>query len=49
MTIDGQPIFEVLRDMYTNRESFSNFMEMARDWINKNEPELRDKIAQAEK
>jgi hypothetical protein len=49
MTIDGQPIFEVLRDMYTNRESFPEFMEMARDWINKNEPELRDKIAQAEK
>ena len=48
MDIDGKPIFDTLRDMYTNRESFPEFMEMARDWINKNEPELREKIAVAE-
>ena len=48
MDIDGKPIFDTLRDMYTNRESFPNFMEIARDWINKNEPELREKIAVAE-
>ena len=49
MNIAGQPIFETLRNMYINRKSFPEFMEQARDWINKNETELRDKISQAEK
>ena len=49
MDIDGKPIFDTLREMYINRKSFPDFMETAYDWIRKNEPELRAKIAQAEK
>jgi len=49
MDIDGKPIFDTLHDMYTNRKSFPDFMETAYDWILKNEPELRAKIAAAEK
>ncbi|MFQ6704385.1 MAG: hypothetical protein ACLRFP_04880 [Alphaproteobacteria bacterium] len=49
MDIDGKPIFDTLHDMHTNRKSFTDFMETAYDWIRKNEPELRAKIAEAEK
>ena len=49
MDIDGKPIFDTLRKMYINRKSFPDFMETVYDWIRKNEPELRAKIAQAEK
>ena len=49
MDIDGKPIFKTLLDMYINRKSFPDFMETAYDWIRKNEPELRAKIAEAEK
>lgn len=35
--------------MYINRKSFTDFMECAYDWIKANEPELRAKIAEAEK
>ena len=49
MDIDGKPIFDTLHDMYTNRKSFPDFMETAYDWIRKNEPELRENIAAAEK
>ena len=49
MDIDGKPIFKTLLDMYINRKSFTDFMECAYDWIKANEPELRAKIADAEK
>ena len=49
MDIDGKPIFDTLGHMYKNRKSIQEFMESTYDWICKNEPELRAKIAQAEK
>ena len=49
MNIAGVPIFDTLHAMYINRKSFTEFMERAYNWICKNEPELRAKIAEAEK
>ena len=49
MEIDGQAIFETLGKMYADRKSIQDFMENAYNWIRKNEPELRAKIADAEK
>lgn len=49
MDIGGTPIFETLHYMCANRTSIQDFMERAYNWIRKNEPELRAKIAEAEK
>lgn len=49
MEIDGHTIFATLGKMYADRTSIQDFMENAYNWIRKNEPELRAKIADAEK
>ena len=49
MTINGEPIFDTMKKLYLNRKDIFDFMEKSFDWIKTNEPELRKKIAAAEK
>lgn len=49
MEIAGRPILETLEDMYRSADDITSFMEMAYKYVCENEPELRAKIAVAEK
>nr|MBQ0091197.1 hypothetical protein [Candidatus Enterousia merdequi] len=49
MTINGELIFCTMKQLYVNRKDIYDFMEQSYEWIKKNEPELRSKIAEAEK
>ena len=49
MDIGGEYVFDTLKHLYLERCDIYDFMEKAFDWIKSNEPELRKKIAEAEK
>ena len=49
MTINNELIFDTMKKMYQSRTNIYDFMNKSFDWIQKNEPELRKKIAAAEK
>ena len=49
MTINDELIFDTMKKLYLGRKDIYDFMEKSFDWIKKNEPELRTKIAKAEK
>ena len=49
MEVAGRPILETLADMYRSADDITNFMETAYKYVCENEPELRAKIAAAEK
>lgn len=49
MKIQNRPLFDIMRDLFMCRKSMREFMEQAFDFVIKNEPELRTKIAVAEK
>ena len=48
MTINGELIFDTMKKMYLERKDIYDFMEKSYEWIQNNESELREKIAQAE-
>ena len=48
MTINGELIFDTMKKMYLERKDIYDFMEKSSEWIQNNESELREKIAQAE-
>lgn len=49
MTINGELIFDTMKQLYVNHKDIYDFMEQSYEWIKKNEPELRSKISEAEK
>ena len=48
ITINGEQIFDTMKHLYLNRKDIYDFMDKSFEWIKSNEPELRDKIQQAE-
>ena len=48
MTINGELIFDTMKQMYINRKNIYDFMDKAFEWIKSNETELRAKIEKAE-
>lgn len=48
ITINGELIFDTMKNLYLNRKAIYDFMEKSFDWIQKNETELREKIAISE-
>lgn len=49
MKINNELIFNTMKKLYLGRRDIYDFMEKSYDWIKTNEPELRKKIADAEK
>ena len=49
MTIKGELIFDTMKKFYLNRKDIYDFMEKSFNFVQQNEPELREKIAEAEK
>lgn len=49
MEIGGELIFDTMKKLYLERKDIYDFMEKSYDWIQKNETELRKKIAKAER
>lgn len=49
MEINGELIFDTMKKMYLERKDIFDFMEKSFEWIKANEPELRAKIAEAER
>lgn len=49
MKINNELIFNTMKKLYLGRKDIYDFMEKSFDWIKNNEPELRKKIAKAEK
>ncbi|MBO7508993.1 MAG: hypothetical protein J6T57_01825 [Alphaproteobacteria bacterium] len=48
MTTNGEQIFDIMKHLYLNRKDIYDFMDKAFEWITTNEPELRNKIQEAE-
>lgn len=49
MTINGDLLFDTMKKLYLERKDIYDFMEKSYNFIQSNEPELRNKIAKAEK